>query len=85
MPPCTAAERTAGAVSQLEAGVEEHADANPNTVIAKAKIPIMRAGCAIISITLISRNLSTIRHGALIQYELHLRIGGPLSFIGVGR
>jgi hypothetical protein len=33
-------------------GVDEHAAANPNIVIVKANIRIMRAGCAIIEITL---------------------------------
>jgi len=33
-------------------GVEEQPDVSPNIVIAKAKIPNMRAGCVIIRVTL---------------------------------
>ena len=50
--PTSTAEESAGAVRGVETGDQEHADASPNMVIAKAKIRIMRAGCAIIWITL---------------------------------
>jgi hypothetical protein len=35
-----------------DCGVDEHADTSPNIVIVKEKIPIKRAGCAIIDVTL---------------------------------